>query len=1023
MLLSAAEPVSAVDSSAPQLLARKVLICVFALSGFSGLIYEHIWTHYLKLFLGHAAYAQTLVLGIFMGGLAVGAWLSARYSQRVSNALQVYAITEGVIGLFGLVFHATFEWAIDMAYSSVFPRLESQMAIALFKWTLSGCLILPQSILLGMTFPLMSTSLIRRFPGSSGATIAILYFTNSLGAAVGVLVSGFWLVAEVGLPGAILAAALLNIGVALISWLLAKSAEHRPDEPRAAAASTVTAGSLSWLLLGVACFTGVASFIYEISWIRMLNLILGSSTHSFELMLSSFILGLALGGLWIKRRIGEIDDSVRYLGVIQLVMGLLALSTIALYPQLFRAMQAVMDSLGKTSGGYFLFNVISFLLSLGLMLPATFCAGMTLPLLTQALMQHQYGERSIGHVYAVNTLGAIIGVFAATHIGMPMLGLKGLVTAGAVLDMVLGVTLVWYVRRSPVFEWAVGVAATMALSIGFASFVVEWNPIHMASGVYRHGMLLPSEHVSVPFHKDGKTATVDIVKLSDGSMSIRTNGKVDAAIQMERRGQVTSDEDTMVIAAALPMALNPEARVVANIGFGSGLTSHVLLGNDSIERLDTIEIEPAMVEGAQRFRPRVEAVYSDPRSHIYIEDARTFFSTQHTKYDIIISEPSNPWVSGVASLFTDEFYRAIRSHLNPNGVLVQWFQVYEMDPPLVFSVLQAVNKNFSRSAMYSTPGGSDILILASNGGNVSAPSGEIFKYPSVKKELEPFAIKTAEDLALLRVVDRETLVPLLMAFNTPVNSEYFPFLDLNAARSRFMRHSASEIVNMVKAPVPFVEMIERSALPFDSVVSGQNVKHFRTSGTQQARQAQLYLLHNGEISRDEPAPALLRDLALIRLHLFKCDDPSRTDRWLDALLSVGERVNVFQTAAEASRFWNGIERAPCFRSLNEAQRLWLSLLKAVGARQADDMVVLAEQLLAMKSEVRENQQSYLLMAGMTGALVRQDRNKAAKLWEQYRQRILQGRQPSMAFQLLVAHSFMVPPLGQSANLQSHVALR
>jgi len=217
-------------------------------------------------------------------------------------------------------------------------------------------------------------------------------------------------------------------------------------------------------------------------------------------------------------------------------------------------------------------------------------------------------------------------------------------------------------------------------------------------------------------------------------------------------------------------------------------------------------------------------------------------------------------------------------------------------------------------------------------------------------------------------------------------------------------------------------LIETTALPFDAVASDRNLKHFRTSGTQQARQAQLYLLNNGEIGQDEPAPALLRDLALIRLNLFKCDESSRTDQWLDALLSVGDKVNVFQTAAEARRFWNGIERSPCFSSLNEAQRLWISLLKAVGARQADDMVAFAEQLLAMKSEVRENQQSYLLMAGMTGALVRHDRDKAAKLWEQYKQRILQGRQPSMAFQLLVAHSLVGPPLAESFTPQSYVSL-
>jgi predicted membrane-bound spermidine synthase len=194
---------------------RRLFFIIFTVSGFSGLIYEAIWSHYLKLFLGHAAYAQTLVLAIFMGGMALGSWLMARYSHRLTNLLIAYAIVEGVIGLLGLVFHRTSIGVTAWAFDSVLPNLQSAAAAQLVKWSLGTLLILPQSILLGMTFPLMSGAVVRRFPEHSGATLAMLYFTNSLGAAVGVLISGFVLIDWVGLPGTIMTAGLLNVALAL----------------------------------------------------------------------------------------------------------------------------------------------------------------------------------------------------------------------------------------------------------------------------------------------------------------------------------------------------------------------------------------------------------------------------------------------------------------------------------------------------------------------------------------------------------------------------------------------------------------------------------------------------------------------------------------------------------------------------------------------------------------------------------------------------------------------------------------
>ena len=203
-------------------LGRRMLFGIFTVSGFSGLIYESIWSHYLKLFLGHAAYAQTLVLAIFMGGMALGAWLAARHSVKVRNLLVAYAVVELLTGIIALVFHSLYTGATAFALDSIIPALGNASAINAFKWTLAALLILPQSILLGSTFPLISGGVIRRFPERSGETLAMLYFTNSLGAALGVLASGFVLIGLVGLPGTVMTAGLINVLLALFVWVLAR---------------------------------------------------------------------------------------------------------------------------------------------------------------------------------------------------------------------------------------------------------------------------------------------------------------------------------------------------------------------------------------------------------------------------------------------------------------------------------------------------------------------------------------------------------------------------------------------------------------------------------------------------------------------------------------------------------------------------------------------------------------------------------------------------------------------------------
>src|SRR5688572_5044448 len=313
----------------------QLLFALFMLSGFTGLIYESIWSHYLKLFLGAAAFAQSFVLAAFMGGMALGAWIASRASRRMGNLLKAYGWIEAAIGLAALVFHELFVALTQLSLDHVIPALGSPLAVEVYKYSLCGLLIVPQTVLLGMTFPRMTGSVIRRSPEASGHHLAMLYFTNSIGAAAGALAAAFLLLGWLGMPGTMRAAGVLNLALAAVVLTVARAGEPSPRAAVPLSGVAPVSPYIVRLFLAGAFVTGAASFIYEIAWIRMLSLVLGSSFHAFELMLSAFITGLALGGLWIRRRIDSIADPVRFSGIVQLAMGLAALATIFVYHSTF----------------------------------------------------------------------------------------------------------------------------------------------------------------------------------------------------------------------------------------------------------------------------------------------------------------------------------------------------------------------------------------------------------------------------------------------------------------------------------------------------------------------------------------------------------------------------------------------------------------------------------------------------------------------------------------------------------------
>jgi len=956
-----------------------LLFVAFFASGFSGLIYESVWAHYVKLFLGHAAYAQTLVLVIFIGGLAAGAWVCSRMAERIRNPLRAYAWVEGAIGLLALGFHGAFIAITDWGYTTLLPSTCEQVStFCASQWLLAAAMLLPQSVLLGMTFPLMSSAVLRADPGKPGHHIAALYFFNSFGAVLGVLASAFLLIPAAGLQGALHAAGGINLVITLVTYLASRSAPEPLAVAPAAEPGRAMPQRLVAVLLATAFLTGLSSFIYEIAWIRMLSLVLGGTTHAFELMLAAFILGLALGGAWIRNRIDRIADPIRFLAIVQIVMGIAAAATIPMYNGTFDFMAWMLSAITRTSSGYVIFNLSASAIALAVMLPATFCAGMTLPLITYRLLRSSTGERALGAVYAVNTLGSIIGVILAVHLLLGWLGLRGALIFGCAVDVLLGVGLLLYSRPASgrAVAWP-AVAAVALFAIVAASFDID--PRRSASGVFRTGNARISSGEDIVFHKDGKTATVDVIDFQQGR-SIRTNGKSDAAIAMSEGRPPSTDEYTMALLGLLPLGHKPTAQSAAVIGFGSGMTTTVLLGSPAIQRVDTIEIEPAMVEGARHFVPIVAPAFSDPRSHVVIDDAKSYFARGRGRYDLIVSEPSNPWVSGVASLFTQEFYQRISHYMADGGVFCQWLHTYEMDAATLGSILSAVSRTFPDFLVYSSVD-SDIILIARKGG----PAGEFdpaaLEYPALKPMLNRLKIDDIDVIRRRQVASWRVLDAFFKSYGGRPNSDFFPVVDEWAARTRFTKARVRELIDLQSSPIPLLEMLGGAPRPASRRLDTSLVTQLETSTNVAWDVHDIFFTGNRAGGASVTLDLDFLAARLARQWAFACPAELSFDVALPTLVSIAEYVNTRLDPESAMRFWRAVAASPCASRLDPQRKRWIELFEATARRDAAAMARYGLQILDATRGNRNSASEYAFFAALTGVAIQGDLQLALGLLE------------------------------------------
>jgi spermidine synthase len=661
-------------------LVPALLVCFF-FSGAAGLVYQVAWSKALGLVFGHTAYAVATVLAVFMAGLAAGsAWLGP-WSERKSRPIAIYGWIELGVGATGASSLAGLA-AVRVAYVAAYPYAAEHGAVLLAVRFAGAALVLfLPTFLMGGTLPVLVRALARN-SAELGKRLSRLYWINTAGAVAGTFAGGFLLLPVLGLRRTVGIAVALNVLAGGLALCLSRYEPSAIPAPPAVPGKNQIGVSTQRPRLLLLCFAivGATATAYEIGWTRLLSTQLGSSTYAFTLMLGTFLTGIVLGSALFERWSRRHEASPMTFAVTQTFTAVTALAFLVFFTHLIEVLPPILRATHESFRGLVLAQFVTSALA---MLPTAVVFGFNFPMATLLIVGRQTpsgsGAGVVGRAYAWNTFGAIVGAIAAGFWLLPRLGSFHLLAVTAGANLVLAAILL--LESAPRSTWKmIAVAGNLVLLmaaafIGFSNYfydpavaayntVISWD-LHDRPLTLQENARL----VDIVYFADGLNSTISVAK-TDNYVALRTNGKVDASNQ---------DATSQLLVGHLGALAHPPRRVLL-IGFGSGMTASALVAYPEMERLDIVEIEPAVVGAAPLLTQLNRNVLLDPRVHVTFDDARNFLFTTRERYDLIISEPSNPWIAGVATLFTTEFYRAVNTCLLPGGVFVQWVQAYSLYP-------------------------------------------------------------------------------------------------------------------------------------------------------------------------------------------------------------------------------------------------------------------------------------------------------------------------------------------------------
>ncbi len=752
---------------------KKLLLPVFFLSGFAALIYEIIWARMLTVAFGSTVEAVSAVVTAFMAGLAMGSYFMGKWSDRRDSILFIYSLTELGIGIISFFLYFLIISLPDIHYR--FRDLEIiNTDVILFhggSYILEFILVFLPATLMGATFPLMVKSYVTS-RNHVGEGMSMIYAVNTLGAVFGASLTGFFLIPMFGIRVTVFIAVSTNILLALIAYLITKyqpypSSVSTPisfaptysDKPKGSPLPVSPSPVVALSVLFVLCISGFASLAYQVAWTRVLTMVIGNSVYAFTTILTTFLTGIAIGSFAFIKRIEMVKDKVLLLGILQI---LLCFSVIGMLPMMDSLPALFLELFRNLPTNFTGTVLIEFIVTFIVMLVPTILMGASFPVAARIYVNavDHIGE-GLGRLYSANTVGAIFGSFLTGFVFIPTMGVQKTILFISALNLFSSVILI---RQAEGLQriWRISVPIiSVSLFFYYSTTIHTWNKNILNRGVYLYAewlKQLPDIGLSLAkfsdefklllFYEEGRGGTVAVTK-TDDVVSLQINGKTDA-------GTSSEDMRTQTMLAALPLLVHSDPREVAIIGLGSGIS----LGAAErfpVKRIDCIEILPEVVKANRYFSNFNHNALRDNRTNMIIADGRQHLSANRNRYDVIISEPSNPWITGVSNLFTLEFFKISRESLKEDGIMCQWFHLYAIDTAELKVLLNTFRSVFPHVSVWAfSP--NDLIILGSRN-PIKIGQDRLyaaFSTPEIRDELLRAGIKGEKEVESAQLMgDRE----------------------------------------------------------------------------------------------------------------------------------------------------------------------------------------------------------------------------------------------------------------------------
>jgi len=649
------------------------VIACFILSGFAALLYQTAWMRQFSLVFGTSELAVAAVLSAYMGGLALGASIAAKYVHRINRPVLFYGLLEAGIAISALAVPLLLKLA-SLLYISVLgsqpdPVDASGLGQSFFYLIVAFIVLAIPTAFMGATLPLLTKYAVKS-KQQIGTRVGLLYASNTVGAIGGTLVAGFLLLPLLGLNGTVWVGVAINLLVFVIAAFIAKSIGKLENEESGTQLSNQTiavSDGPKWRrwILPIMLISGAISFVYEVLWTRLLGHVLGGSITAFSTMLAGFLSGIAIGSAIASRFANSKKQAIWMFIIAQCGI---ALTSMFIYHQL---PSLIPKGTAGLSG-----NV---LLAIMVLLPATIFIGATFPLAVRILaVDKNDASSSSARIFSWNTMGAIVGATVAAFFLIPFLKYEGAIKLAVITNLLLALAaaLLLQKRTSPSQSY-LGAAISLVLLIGVTFIYFPTMP----EAVLRSSAVYALDTGTISYYEVGRSATVVIIE-DESNLNLRTNGLPEATT-IQKGSPPYAHNQRML--ATMPVLARPNTKSMLIVGLGAGVALEGV--PKSVDTVDVIELEPQVLKANQTIGSEREIdPLVDPRMNIIINDARSALTLTDKKYDSIVSQPSHPWTAGASHLYTSEFMSLAKDHLNPGGVYLQWMNSQFVDEYLLRSL-------------------------------------------------------------------------------------------------------------------------------------------------------------------------------------------------------------------------------------------------------------------------------------------------------------------------------------------------